>query len=308
MLGKHDTLDHTAQALIALVAVFSMAHGAFMLINPFGWYDFVPTVVLTGPPNQHFIRDIGLAYLMSGAMLAYAAPYPQGRWMAACAGNIWLTAHGLFHIWEVAAGICGTAVFLQDAPGVLGPPALVWLGIGILFVRQRITPAGLPKAVLLNAVHKMSPDESAYVREIADAPGHAFEKFANFIPVTNHRWETPNDLFHMARIGATMIEDCGPCAHTAAQNALSDGVNRDAINLALAGTPPQGDLKTAFDFGQAIALHAEDATTLGDAIETKFGRAVRLELAMTSATVRAYPAMKRGLGLGKPCAMVPMQI
>ena len=72
--------------------------------------------------------------------------------------------------------------------------------------------------------------------------------------------------------------------------------------------PTYGDLRTAFDFGQAVVLHAEDAATLGDAIEAKFGRTVRLELAMTAATVRAYPAMKRGLGLGKPCALVPMQV
>ena len=112
----------------------------------------------------------------------------------------------------------------------------------------------------------------------------------------------------MARIGATLVEDCGPCALTAANGALGDGVSRDIVNAALSAKPPEGDLRTAFEFAQAIALHSADASTLGDAIEAKFGRTVRLELSMTAATVRAYPAMKRGLGLGKSCAMVPMQV
>lgn len=308
MYGKYDSLDYVAQALIAMVAVFSVIFGSFMLINPDGWYEILPTLVLTGPPNQHFIRDIGLAYVISGLTLGYAVPYPHGRWQAAWAGNLWLTAHGVFHIWEVAVGICGTATFLRDAPGVLGPPALVWVAIGILFMRRRITPGGIPKAIVLPEISRLSPGESAYFEDISKAPGHAFEKFTNFMPVTMHRWETPADLFHMARIGATLIEDCGPCARTVAQEAAGDGVSHSLVNLALRGKPPEGDLKTAFEFGQAVAQHSDEANTLGASIETKFGRTIRLELAMTAATVRVYPAMKRGLGLSKSCALEPVQL
>lgn len=307
-MGKPDTLDRLAQTLIAFTALFSLANGAFMLVDPYGWYQALPTVKFTGPPNQHFIRDIGLAYLASGVMLGYAAFNPYMRWLAALAGSLWIAVHGGLHIWEVLTGICATGVFFKDAPAVLGPPLLVWIALGIMFVRQRVSPAGLPKAALLGAVDRMSPDESTYFHEIAKAPGGAFEKLQHFMPVTMHRHAAQADLFHMARIGATLIEDCGPCALTAANGALGDGVPRDQVNEALAANLPEGDLRTAFAFGQAIALHSNDAATLGDAIEAKFGRTVRLELAMTAATVRAYPAMKRGLGLAKACAMVPMQV
>lgn len=308
MLGKADKLDRTVQVLIAVVAIFAIANAGFMLLDPIAWYFAIPNVRFTGPPNQHFIRDIGVAYLCSGAMLGYAAFNPSGRWLAALSGSLWLIGHGLTHVWEVAVGICGPARFWNDSTGVLWIPLLVWVALGILFVRQRIVPAGLPKAALLNAVDRMSPGESTYFHEIARAPGHAFEKLANFMPVTMHRWETPANLFHMARIGATLIEDCGPCALTAAQGALGDGVPRELVNAALSSSPPEGDLKTAFDFGQAIASHAGEASTLGDAIEAEYGRTVRLELAMTASTVRAYPAMKRGMGLGTSCSLVHLKV
>ncbi len=308
MLGKPDGLDRFAQLLITVVGLFSLIFGIFMLIHPFEWYQMVPTVKFTGPPNQHFIRDIGLAYAASGVMLGYAAINPPMRWLAAFSGSLWLAVHGALHIWEGVTGVCSADIFWRDAPGVLGPPLLVGVALAILFSRQRVTPAGLPKSVMVSAVDRMSPGESAYFREIARAPGHAFEKLTHFMPVTTHRWEAPADLFHMARIGATLIEDCGPCALTAAQGALGDGVDRSLVNAALSARPPEGALQLAFDFGQAIALHGADAQELGDRIEAQFGRVVRLELTMTAATVRAYPAIKRGLGLGKPCALTPLQV
>ena len=307
-MGKPDALDRIAQLLVGLVALFALFNGGFMLWDPFGWYQAIGTVKFTGPPNQHFIRDIGLAYLASGAVLAFALPNLPTRWLAAAAGSLWLSAHGLLHIWEMATGVCAPDIFWQDAPGVVGPPALVWAALGMLFAKQRISPAGVPKSVFLGAIEKMTPGESEYIRELAAAPGHALEKFKHFMPATMHRYEAPADLFHMARIAATLVEDCGPCALTAAEGAVRDGVDSVLVNAALAAEPPDGDLKTAFVFGAAIGRQSAEAFVLGDAIEATYGRNVRLELAMTAATVRAYPAMKRGMGLSKACALTPLRV
>ncbi len=307
-MGKPDALDRIAQLLVGLVALFALFNGGFMLWDPFGWYQAIGTVKFTGPPNQHFIRDIGLAYLASGLVLAFALPNLATRWLAAFAGSLWLAAHGSLHIWEMATGVCAPDIFWRDAPGVIGPPMLVLGALGILFAKQHISPAGVPRSFFLGAVEKISPGESEYIRELAAAPGHALEKFKHFMPATMHRHEAPADLFHMARIGATLIEDCGPCALTAAEGAVRDGVDSVLVNAALAAEPPDGDLKTAFVFGAAIARQSAEAFTLGDAIEASYGRNVRLELAMTAATVRAYPAMKRGLGLSKACALTPLRV
>ena len=138
MTDKLDILDRLVQLLLLIAAVTTIANGAFMLVKPLDWYVFVPTVVTTGPPNAHFIRDIGLAYLGSGLILLYAAANPTIRWRAAIVGGLWLSFHGLLHIYEVAAGICGPATFWADAPAVIGQPALVIAALAILAARGRI--------------------------------------------------------------------------------------------------------------------------------------------------------------------------
>jgi hypothetical protein len=307
-MGKSDSLDRVAQVLVALVALFALANAAYMLWNPYGWYQAIPTVRFTGPPNPHFIRDIGLAYLACAAFLGFAVINLRMRWLAALAGSLFLALHGGLHIYEVLSGICAPGIFWKDAPVVIGPPLLVWVALGILFARQRVSPAGIPDKAMLRAVDALNPGESDYIHEVAAAPGGAFEKFKHFMPATMHRFEAPADLFHMARIGATLVEDCGPCALTAANGALADGVDRDLVNRALAADPPEGDMQTAFVFGAAIARQAAEALALGDTIEANYGRTVRLELAMTAATVRAYPAMKRGLGLTKSCSITKLEV
>ncbi|QNO29654.1 hypothetical protein EEB18_015180 [Sphingopyxis sp. OPL5] len=124
--------------LLLVAALTTLANGLFMLARPLDWYVFVPTVVTTGPPNQHFIRDIGLAYIGSGLILLYATANPIRRWRAAIVGGLWLALHGALHIYEVATGICGPATFWADAPAVIGQPALVIAALAILGARGRI--------------------------------------------------------------------------------------------------------------------------------------------------------------------------
>jgi hypothetical protein len=138
MTDKPDTLDRLAQLLLLVAAITTIANGVFMLFHPLDWYVFIPTVVTTGPPNAHFIRDIGLAYLGSGLILLYATANPIRHWRAAVVGGLWLALHGALHIYEVAAGICGPATFWADAPGVIGQPALVIAALAILRIRKRI--------------------------------------------------------------------------------------------------------------------------------------------------------------------------
>ena len=138
MTAKFDTLDRLVQILLLLAALTTIANGLFMLAKPLDWYVFVPTVVTTGPPNAHFIRDIGLAYVGSGLVLLYAAANPVLRWRAAVVGGLWLAFHGALHIYEVAAGICGPATFWADAPAVIGQPALVIAALIILRIRKHI--------------------------------------------------------------------------------------------------------------------------------------------------------------------------
>lgn len=301
MLGKFDALDRLVQLLLLIAAAAAIANGGFMLTAPLNWYVFLPTVITTGPPNAHFIRDIGLAYFGSGLILLYAARHPVLRWRAALVGGLWLTLHGLLHIYEVLAGICGPATFWKDAPGVVGHPLLVIIALAILMVRQRIAPAGIPPRLFAHAASKATGGNSPYLADLLAAPGLAAEKFQHFMPITVHRHAAPADAYHAARIGATLAADCGPCALIAAEDAIGDGVARDLVNRLLANDPPCA-LGDAFAFGAAVARHDAAADDHGIRVEARYGRSVRFEMALTAATVTAYPALKRGLGFSTSCA------
>ncbi|WDZ79342.1 hypothetical protein PWG15_28125 (plasmid) [Ensifer adhaerens] len=78
-------------------------------------------VIDTGFYNQHFIRDIGI--IQGFVALAFAIGWfrPDRRVELWGAATLWLIAHGIFHLWEVAVGICSASVILRDFPAVSLP-------------------------------------------------------------------------------------------------------------------------------------------------------------------------------------------
>jgi len=97
------------------------ANGAYMLADPTDWYFAVPGVTTTGPFNQHFVRDIGLIFVLIGAAYLWGAYRPAVRATLWGASALWLAGHALFHVWEVAVGICGTSALARDFPAVTLP-------------------------------------------------------------------------------------------------------------------------------------------------------------------------------------------
>src|SRR5579871_1365158 len=59
--------------LLLLLGISHIVNGLFMLIAPAEWYASVPGVTATGPFNPHFILDIGMAFVASGAGLMLGA-------------------------------------------------------------------------------------------------------------------------------------------------------------------------------------------------------------------------------------------
>jgi alkylhydroperoxidase/carboxymuconolactone decarboxylase family protein YurZ len=308
MWSKPDALDRLAQLLVALAALIALGNGLVMLIDPFGWYDMLGTVKATGPANGHFIRDIGLAYLLCAGLLGYAAGNLPMRWGSALAGSTWLALHGGLHVWEVSAGLCSPGIFWSEAPGTLGPPLIALTGVGLQMARQRISSGPLPASMFIPLADKMTHGLSPNLKDFAAAPGHLAEKFAHFMPFTLHRHAASAEQVSLARLGAVQAEDCGPCVEIAARGALMAGVPRATINAALAGSLEAGSGAQALAFGRAIALSSPETDELGEAIETEFGRAVRVELTIAAATGRVHPAFKRGLGYAKSCAAHPLQL
>jgi uncharacterized protein YjeT (DUF2065 family) len=110
-----------------ILGLVLMANGLAMLGVPADWYALVPGVAEAGPLNEHFIRDIGVAYLVAGASLVWFA-IDDGARPAAQAGAAFLALHALVHLWDAAAGREHVHQLLIDLPDVFLPPALaLWI-------------------------------------------------------------------------------------------------------------------------------------------------------------------------------------
>jgi hypothetical protein len=113
-----------------LLSIIMFANGVFMLINPALWYTEVPGVARTGAFNQHFIRDIGILYAIIGGALLGGALRREFSVMLWGTAGLWLSGHAVFHVWEVAAGICGPELLISDFPAV-SLPALICIGLTV---------------------------------------------------------------------------------------------------------------------------------------------------------------------------------
>lgn len=129
-----------------LATVFGLGlagNGMFMLVDPTNWYFAVPGVTTTGPFNQHFLRDIGLIFFLVGGAFMAGAVRPTARVALWAAGAFWLTGHALFHLWEVAVGLCGASALVRDFPAVT-LPALVAIALTLWAARPSRLSAPSP--------------------------------------------------------------------------------------------------------------------------------------------------------------------
>lgn len=121
-----------AKQLITVIAfaigLALFANGVFMLVAPESWYWTVPGVPVRGSFNQHFVRDIGIQYLLMGVAFVYGAINSQQRLLLWWLPTTWLVGHAVFHVLEVAVGMCGPEYLLVDFAGVTFP-ALVCLSL-----------------------------------------------------------------------------------------------------------------------------------------------------------------------------------
>lgn len=81
--------------IIYFIAIAYALNGLFMLIEPRLWYDTVPGVPMLGPYNTHFVRDVGILYLVvAGGFVWGLRPGAQNVLLFAC---VWPVLHAIYH-------------------------------------------------------------------------------------------------------------------------------------------------------------------------------------------------------------------
>ena len=121
-------------ATALILGLVMVVNATWQLVAPQGWYWAIPGVPDRGPFNQHFVRDLGVIYALSGAGLIMGALRPQHRFGYWWAPTVWLVVHALLHLWEVLVGISDHHSLIEDFAGVT-LPALAAL-ILLLFARH----------------------------------------------------------------------------------------------------------------------------------------------------------------------------
>jgi len=137
----HSAISILVFIMAAFNGIFLSVNGLFMLVAPSVWYEFIPGVTDTGFFNQHFIRDIGIIQLFLGVAFVIGMIRPERRVGLWAAATLWLIAHAVFHLWEVAVGICSPSVILRDFPAVTLPAI-----IGVLLTLWAIKHARAGRA------------------------------------------------------------------------------------------------------------------------------------------------------------------
>ena len=83
---------------LVLVGLAHAINGVWMLVSPETWYVSIPGVVQSGPLNHHFIQDVGMAFVGSGAFLILGASATRFAGAFAISGATWPLLHTLIHI------------------------------------------------------------------------------------------------------------------------------------------------------------------------------------------------------------------
>lgn len=121
--------------LLVFVAVTSAANALWMLADPAHWYSDLPAAVPdTGPYNEHFVRDIGVAFVTMAVAFGWAAFVPRWRPPLVAVGTVFFAGHALLHAFDTLRGALDGDHWLLDLPAVY-LPAVILVPVAVRLVR-----------------------------------------------------------------------------------------------------------------------------------------------------------------------------
>jgi len=118
--------------------VLSIFNGAWMLLFPLSWYTDLPAAVPhTGPFNQHFVRDLGVVFVIVGLAFGWSALNVSQSSKVHLALTAFFTGHALIHLADIVMGRLPHSHWTIDMPGVF-IPALLMIVLAVPSIRRRL--------------------------------------------------------------------------------------------------------------------------------------------------------------------------
>jgi hypothetical protein len=122
-----------------IACVFSLVNGAWMLLFPLSWYTDLPAdIPHTGPFNPHFVRDLGVVFLVVALAFGWSALHLDRSRPVHLALTVFFTGHALIHVADIATGHLPHSHWLIDLPGVF-VPALIMIVLAVPSVRRLLS-------------------------------------------------------------------------------------------------------------------------------------------------------------------------
>lgn len=162
----------------------------------------------------------------------------------------------------------------------------------------------------IRSAEKQHGESLDYLREMFDKSPGAFWQFVKVAKASGYRNKLPAAPFHVARLVAVRIQDCGPCVQTCVNLAKADGVEPAVLKAALAGdfdALPES-LGDVARFSAAVATGSGEEETYRDRLRAVFGDEAMVELALAITMCQTFPILKRALGHAKSCSLVKVDV
>jgi hypothetical protein len=112
--------------LFFIFGVLSLFNGVWMLFAPQSWYNDLPAGVPdTGPYNGHFIRDLGLVFvLIAGGFFWMVYRIHQSRPILLLI-TIFFVGHAILHVLDLLSSRLPHSHWTMDTPAVFLPAILL---------------------------------------------------------------------------------------------------------------------------------------------------------------------------------------
>ena len=148
-----------------------------------------------------------------------------------------------------------------------------------------------------------------YLRDMARTSPAALTKFWMVQPLTQHREVAPIELLSVARLVASLHQDCGECVQIEVNLARKLGVDRDVVNAVLNHEPDRLDerLNRVWRFAQAVVSRDPMLSEVHAELTENEPPKVALEIALAITTGTFYPLLKRGMGHAVSCSLVTVE-
>lgn len=112
--------------MLLVLGLGHVANGVWMLVDPGHWYTDLPAAVPDyGPYNEHFVRDIGCAFVTAGVALVWASRSARHRFPLVVVGGLFVVAHAVLHVFDTARGLVASDHWWLDLPGVYLPAVVL---------------------------------------------------------------------------------------------------------------------------------------------------------------------------------------